>query len=101
MVRLFKSSRTWTINVGPVLQISSTFISSLWEVKEPTHYSIRVGDEISGVVAVLFSPAEVAGLAVTSLKRLAVYEATKAETATSQNGTLPSAGICKCKCKCK
>ena len=48
------------------------FISSLWDVKEPTHYSRRVGDEVSGFVAVLFSPAEVAGLAVISLKRLVV-----------------------------
>ena len=33
-------------------------------------------DKVLGVVAVLFSPAEVAGLAVMSLKRLVVYEAT-------------------------
>ena len=39
-------------------------ISSLWDVKEPTHYSKRVGNGVPGVVAVLFSPAEVAGLAV-------------------------------------
>ena len=53
------------------------FISSLWDVKEPKHYSRRVGDKVPGVVAVLFSPAEVAGLAVMSLKRLIkVYEAT-------------------------
>ena len=30
------------------------FISSLWDVKEPTHYSRRAGDEVPGVVAVLF-----------------------------------------------
>ena len=29
------------------------FISPLWDVKEPTHYSRRVGDEVRGVVAVL------------------------------------------------
>ena len=29
------------------------FISSMWEVKEPTHYSKRVGNEVPGVVAVL------------------------------------------------
>ena len=29
------------------------FISSLWDVKEPTLYSRRVGDEFPGVVAVL------------------------------------------------
>ena len=51
------------------------FISSPWDVKEPTRYSIRVGNEVPGVVAGLFSPAEVAGLAVMSLKRLVVYEA--------------------------
>ena len=49
---------------------------SLWDVKEPTHFSRRVGDEVLSVVAVLFPPAEVAGLAVMSLKRLVVYEAT-------------------------
>ena len=37
---------------------------------------VLVGDKVPGVVAVLFSPAEVAGLAVMSLKRLVVYEAT-------------------------
>ena len=37
------------------------FISSLWDVKEPKHYSIRVGNVVPGLVAVLFSPAEVAG----------------------------------------
>ena len=74
------------------------FISSLWDVKEPTHYSRRVGNEVPGVVAVLFSPVEVAGLAVMSLKRLVVYEVTKAETVISQIGTLPSAGICRCRC---
>ena len=41
-------------------------------VKEPTHYSRRVGDGVPGAVAVLFSPAEVAGLAVMSLKWLMV-----------------------------
>ena len=29
------------------------FISSLWDVIEPTHYSRRVGDEVPGVVTVL------------------------------------------------
>ena len=28
-------------------------ISSMWDVKEPTHYSKRVGHEVPGVVAVL------------------------------------------------
>ena len=29
------------------------FISSMWDVKEPTHYSKRAGHEVPGVVAVL------------------------------------------------
>ena len=29
------------------------FISASWDVKEPTHYSKRVGHEVPGVVAVL------------------------------------------------
>ena len=62
--------------MGPVSQISSIFISSLWDVKEPKHYSRRVGDKVSGVVAVLFSPEEVACLVVMFLKRLVLYEAT-------------------------
>ena len=73
------------------------FISFLWDVEEPTHYSRRVGDVVPGVVAVLFSPAEVTGFAVMSLKKLTVYEATQAETAISQKGTLPSAGTCRCR----
>ena len=62
--------------MGPVSQISFIFISSLWDVKEPKHYLRRVGDKVSGVVSVLFSPAEVACLVVMSLKRLVLYEAT-------------------------
>ena len=29
------------------------FISSMWDVKEPAHYSKRAGHEVPGVVAVL------------------------------------------------
>ena len=29
------------------------FISSMWDVKEPTHYSKRVGHEVPGIVTVL------------------------------------------------
>ena len=29
-------------------------ISSIWDIKEPTHYSRRVGHEVPGVVAVLY-----------------------------------------------
>ena len=52
------------------------FISSLWAIKGATLYLRRVGNEVPGVVAVLFSPAEVASMAVMFLKRLGVYEAT-------------------------
>ena len=45
-----------------------------WDVKEPTHLSKRVGHEVPGVVAALFS--KVAGSKYTS-ERLRVYEATK------------------------
>ena len=76
MIRLSSLLGQGLSTVGPVSQISSMFISSLWDVKVPKHYSRRVGDKVPGVVAVLFSPAEVAGLAVMSLKRLVVYEAT-------------------------
>ena len=51
------------------------FTRSLWDFKEPTHYSRIVGEGVPGVVAVPFSLAEVAGFAVMSLKRLMVYEA--------------------------
>ena len=37
----------------PLLTIPSTFITSTWNVKEPTHYSRRIGREVPGVVAVL------------------------------------------------
>ena len=46
----------------------------------------------------VFFPAEVAGLAVMSIKRITVYEATKAKTAISHKETLPSAGTCRCRC---
>ena len=68
------------------------FKISTWDVKEPTHYSKRVGREVPGVVAVLLS-SKCGRLGVKMfLKRLVVYEATYAKTATSQKGTLPSAG---------
>ena len=46
----------------------------LWDVKEPSHLSKRVGHEVPGVVAAQFS--KVAGSKYTC-KRLRVYEATK------------------------
>ena len=36
-----------------MVQIPFMFISSMWDVKEPTHYLKRVGDKVPGVVAVL------------------------------------------------
>ena len=65
------------------------FKMSTWDVKEPKHYSKRVGREVPGVVAVLLS-SKCGWLGVDVLKRLVVYEATYANTATSQKGTLPS-----------
>ena len=53
------------------------FISSLWDVKEPKYYSRRVADKVPGVLAVVVSPAQAAGLAVMSLKRFLVYETLK------------------------
>ena len=59
--QIFKSSRIRTINRRPSLT-TYVFISFLCDVKAwPTQYSKRVGDVVPGVVAVLFSPAEVAG----------------------------------------
>ena len=67
------------------------FKISTWDVKEPTHYLKRVGPEAPGVVAVLFS-SKCGRLGMTMfLKKLVVYEATYARTATSQKGTLLSA----------
>ena len=62
----------------------------MWDVKEPTHYSKRVGREVPGVVAVLLSSKMWPAWRDVS-KRLVVYEVTYAKTATSQKGTLPSA----------
>ena len=64
------------------------FKMSKWDVKEP--YSKRVGRDVPGVVAVLLS-SKCGQLGGDVLKRLVVYEATYAKTATSQKGTLPSA----------
>ena len=50
----FKSFRIRNINRTPVSQKSNMFISSLWDVKEPAHYSRREGDEVPGLVAVLY-----------------------------------------------
>ena len=53
---------------------SHNSLKILWDVKEPTQLSKRVGHELPGVVAALFS--KVAGSKYTC-KRLSVYEATK------------------------
>ena len=66
------------------------FKMSTWDVEEPTHYSKREGRQVPGVVAVLLS-SKCGRLGSDVLKRLVVYEATYAKTATSQKGTLPSA----------
>ena len=57
--------------------ISAFFASSFvrnnisqWDVKQATPYSRRIEGEVAGVAAVVISPAEVAGLAVMSLKGL-------------------------------
>ena len=76
MVRLSSLLRAINCRSHLTKLISLMFISSLWDAEESTHYLGRVGDGVPGVVAVLFSPAEVAGLAVMSAKRLMVYEAT-------------------------
>ena len=47
-----QSSRIRTINRRPRLTIPSMF-NNMWDVKEPKHYSKRVGREVPGVVAVL------------------------------------------------
>ena len=53
----------------------------MWDVKEPTNYSKRVGREVPSVLTVLLS-----------CKMWLVAQATYAKTATlSQKGTLPSA----------
>ena len=66
------------------------FKMSTWDVEVPTHYSKRVGRQVPGVVAVPLS-SKCGRLGGDVLKRLVVYEATYAKTATSQKGTLPSA----------
>ena len=56
---------------------SSLFIVPCGTLKNPHTIQEECGmKSTAGVVALLFSPAVVAGLAVMSLKRLVVYEAT-------------------------
>ena len=75
------------------LSLPSSFLNSLtfialWNVKEPTHYSKRVGREVPGVMAVLCAlySLQQGGRLGVCLKRLRVYEATyeAAKTALSQ-----------------
>ena len=90
-------SRIRALNRGLRLKRPSMFKISSWDVKEPTHYSKRVGREVPGVVAVLLSLAKRGRLDVMFLKRFVVYEATYAKTSTSQKGTLPSVRLCRCR----
>ena len=52
-VRSFDMDKDYKPQAPSHKLISSMFVSSLWDVEEPTHYSRRVGDEVAGVVAVL------------------------------------------------
>ena len=49
----FQVSDTDNKPYTPGLTIPSMFVSSMWDGKEPTRYSRRVGHEVPGVVAVL------------------------------------------------
>ena len=53
----------------------------------------------SSILWLSFPLAKCGRLGVMFLKRLVVYEATYAKTATSQKGTLPSARRCRCRCR--
>ena len=77
----FKSSRIRTLNRRP---------RPRGTLKNPPHHSKRVRREVPRVVAVLLS-SKCGRLDGDVLKRLAVYEATYAKSATSQKGTLSSA----------
>ena len=79
MVRL----QVFSVNPRPRLTVPSMFKMSTWDVKEPPHHSKRVRREVPGVVAVLLSSKCRFGRDV--LKRLAVYDATYAKTATKRN----------------
>ena len=74
----------------------SMFKIPMWDVKQPTHYSKRVGREVPGVEAVLLSskmwPAwrDVSKKACGVKKKIIIF-ARYAKTATSQKGTLPRA----------
>ena len=60
------------------------FKMSTWDVKEPPHHSRRVLREVPGVVAdLLSSTSKCSRFGRDVLKRLAVYDATYANTATS------------------
>ena len=41
-------------NRRPRLTILSMFKIPVWDIKEPTHHSEKVGREVSGIVAVLY-----------------------------------------------
>ena len=62
----------------------------MWDVKEPTHYSKRVGREVPGVVSVLLSSKMWPSWRDVSKKACGVRGHVR-KTTTSQKGTLPSA----------
>ena len=80
MVRL----QVFSVNPRPRLTVPSMFKMSTWDVKEPPHHSKRVRREVPGVVAVLLS-SKCGRFGRDVLKRLAVYDATYAKTATKTN----------------
>ena len=86
MVRL----QVFSINRTLRLTVPSMFKMSTLDVKETPNHSKRVRREVPGVMAVLLS-SKCGRFGRDVLKRLAVYDATYAKTATSQKGTLPSA----------
>ena len=74
------------------------FISSLWDVKEPTHYSRRVGDGVPGVVAVLFSVSRLTLRILTQRKWPAWRDVSKkayGKGTLPSLPTLPNAGTCR------
>ena len=67
-----------------------SFKNPMWDVKEPTHYSKRIGREVPGAVAVLLSNKTWPAWLDVSKKACDVCS-TYAKTVTSHKGTLLSA----------
>ena len=72
------------LDFKPRLTVPSMFKMSTWDVKEPPHHSKRVRREVPDVVAVLLS-SKCGRFGRDVLKRLAVYDAMYAKTATKKN----------------